>query len=278
MSKSSSSAPWLCAGLVLWLLAFVVAPWIMNVRGAYPGGYLIVYLATLAGSIALTGWLGEAVGGGAQAVLFTSRNTYSLARLQMTLWTLVVLSALIAAAVSRAWAGDMRIALSVDMTPDLLTAMGISYGSAAAAPAVLTLKSRGVSQGELEAAASRQGESLTASGQVIGRPEGAAPSLFDLVMGDEVANAGTIDLAKVQQLVITILLVVFYACQVGAWFIQEPFYGLVSKLPDLEEHLVLLMLVSHGGYLAAKAASKPTPAADDSKAGRPEPPATRSAS
>jgi len=207
---------------------------------------------------------------GTQNVLRDARGRYSLSRLQMTLWTVLILSALIAIAVSRVWVaeGQFGAALTISIPPELLQVMGISYASAAAAPAVLALKTETPSEGQVEAASTRLGEPLLVNGQAVARPAGASPVLVDLVRGDELATAGTVDLSKVQQLAITALVVTIYGGMLFNFFRTPVFGAAPTQMPKFSEDLVTLLLISHGGYLAWKAAPKPAAPAPQ----RPPPP------
>jgi hypothetical protein len=256
--------------LAMALVAFVIAPrWAAASAPANVNGYLVSFGAAVLGMIFLLITFGLAVNNLATGVLLTGRNTYSLSRLQMVLWTVLILSALMATAACRAWAGLEPLAISIPT--DLLEAMGISYVSAAAAPALLSLKTQAATDGQVAAAANRLRESVTHTGQVVGRPPGAPPVIADLVKGDELANAGIIDLSKVQQLIITLMLVVTYGGTLVSVFMSSSFLKTPVTLPDFGKSFVELMLVSHGGYLAYKATSKP---GDEATGGaeRPAPP------
>jgi hypothetical protein len=250
-----------------WLAAYIVCPSHLLPQ---PLGQVLSLMASLLGLLSLFTAIGLLVEDSTVGVLLTARNTYSLSRLQMVLWTILVLGALMAATACRAW--DHVAPLSIDIPTDLLTAMGISYVSAAAAPALLTLKSQGTPPpNQVAAAEGRMGEALAPTGQVMGRPAASSASLTDLIKGDELSTAGTIDLSKVQQLLITIMLIVVYGGSLGALFAQPDFAIAKTYLPPFTKDFVNLMLVSHGGYLVYKAASKPA-ADNNAYAQRPLPP------
>jgi len=237
-----------------WIAAFALAPspWLLSPHA----GQLASFLLTVAGMICLFVTFGYAVSDSTLGILLNGRNVYSLSRFQMVLWTVLVLSALMSAAACRAW--SQQAALDIRIPGELLAAMGISLVSAAAAPALLSLKSDSTAtSAQLMSAEGRLGEPLVPVGKVIGRPAGAPASLADLVRGDELANAGAIDLSKVQQLLITLLLITVYASMVGQFFFDTSFAQKVTDLPGFDQSFVNLMLVSHGGYLAYKATSKP---------------------
>jgi hypothetical protein len=150
------------------------------------------------------------------------------------------------------------------MPGELLAAMGIAVFTTAATPAVLSLKAgQSPTDSQADAAASRvatQNNTSVANidnvGHVMVRANKSDARWNDIVSGDEVANAGMVDLSKVQQLLITLLLLGTYAgAVVNAIARKSPF----DALPPLSTQFVGLMAVSHAGYLAYKAAPKPAP-------------------
>ncbi len=282
----------LCAAISL--VTLVIIPWttfpwpktaIANnaivgpVRLAVFSGALIAIASFLAG-------LGLDISRTPLGVLKSSRNTYSLSRLQMVLWTWLVLSALIAAAVSRAWGiggiGDISTALAIKIPGNLLVAMGISYFTGFAAPAALALKSQPdttASPAQLNLAASRLEERISATGSIIHRPSSSPARMSDLVQGDELANAGIIDVSKVQQLLITLLLVAIYLAMLCGVFYNGPFTATeagkeLTPLPDFSKDFLTLLTLSHAGYLGYKMAPKPAggTSAVNSPTRRPLPP------
>src|SRR5262249_57230952 len=100
----------------------------------------------------------------------------------------------------------------------LLEGKGLAPSSPPPPPAILALKSSQTSTPDQAGAAAQRlsdwtpssSGRITAVGNVIARTDPADAHVWDIVSGDEVANAGTVDLSKVQQLLITILLLGVY--------------------------------------------------------------------
>jgi hypothetical protein len=82
---------------------------------------------------------GHGVTGLARGVLIDDRHRLSLSRLQMLLWTVLVLSAYMAAALANI-GREAPSPLTVDIPSELWLAMGISTASLVAAPAALAYK------------------------------------------------------------------------------------------------------------------------------------------
>jgi hypothetical protein len=224
----------------------------------------VAFVGALGGTLLILIGIGVDVSESWLGVLESGRNTYSLSRLQMALWTWLVLSALFAAAACRAWGlggGNLNTALDVDINSQIFEVMGLSFFTGAAVPALLALKSQGGSDPNAAASVSaKTGETMQVQGQVIVRPDSSDPKLGDLVQGDDVGSAGVVDLSKVQQLLITLLLVGTYAAMLFGLFADGPFVGPNSRhtvLPPFPDNFVGLLALSHGGYLAYKALPKP---------------------
>ncbi len=282
----------LTVGVLLWGAGLIGLPWWGVLDG--PATRLIAFLATLAGMMCLFAGWGLLIVGDPFGVLQSARNTYSLSRLQMVLWTLVVLSAIMALAACRAWGqarglsnGEVSTALNIDIPQDLFVVMGISFFSGAAAPAVLALKAQSDSTpGQVNAASRRMGADLDVQGQVVIRRSGK-PRLVDVLRGDEVAIAGLIDLSKVQQLLITLILISVYFSMLAGMFSGDMLPTEVveksptTPLPKFPRDFVTLLALSHGGYLAYKVSPKPAPGAPGSypstDSGPPPPPDWRAA-
>lgn len=209
---------------------------------------------------------GWAITGRAAGIALGSWNDYSLSKLQVVLWTIVVLGAFVAIASLRllgffgfAAAADP---LDIAIPGPLLAAMGIAAFTSTATPSILALKSTQPGQPPQIAAARQrqidatggQATDFAHTGQTVGRTSAATASWIDIVTGDELANAGTVDLSKVQHLLVTLLLLGTYIGLVmrqlaGA---SHPLAG----LPDPGSAFVELLAISHAGYLAYKVAPK----------------------
>ncbi len=267
--RNRTSWVFLVGALGAWAVGLYCAYLSDDAMGSF--GHLWAFLLAALGNLLLLAAIGQAITKSPFGVLYTGRNTLSLSRLQMTAWTVVVLAALMATAAIRAWSGGFAGALRIGIPPELLQVMGISYVSAAAAPAILALKSQEATSGQVQAASGRMGEQLVSGDQLVHRPSWARPRLADMVRGDDLNSAGTVDLGKVQQLMITGLVLVIYGGVLAMMFLWTKLDTPRTELPKFSTDFVTLLLVSHGGYLALKAAPKPDPT-PSSAPQRPPPP------
>lgn len=216
----------------------------------------VVWLINLGLLTAFAVIAGRGVSGYWRGILIDSRNRLSLSRLQMLAWTLVVLSAVLTVAFTNLSSGA-DAALRIGIPSELLVAMGISTASLLASPLILnTRREQPVAISELErtvTALHRQGatEVDPANPSVLIRnvdPCGARWG--DLVKGEEAGNAATVDLGRLQMLLITFVLIASYGALLMTLFRQG---GTVSALPGLDAGMNLLLGISHTGYLTSKA-------------------------
>lgn len=180
----------------------------------------------------VAGYLGATVRGSVLGVLIDTRGRFSLSHFQMVLWTLVVLSLIAGVAVGRLLAG-LPDALAFSIPTTLLAVMGISIASTAGAIVVKSAKDA-------------QAPERVAASDASDRPRF---SQIFLIEEGEFADK-VIDIAKFQNFWFTMILaaayVYFAASRIGALGTG------ITALPDFNDTFVLLLGISHAGYLAGK--------------------------
>jgi len=200
----------------------------------------VVLLVALAGIIA-----GQGATGVWHGLLVDPRQaiTIPIVRLQMLLWTLVILSGFLTAALVNIRAGQVE-PLRINVPPELWLLMGISTTSLVGTP--LLARNR-----QPTAPAEAQPQHFSGS------------DLFTSVNGDRQPQ---LDLNKLQMFFFTLILVLAYAAALTALFSQAA--SRIDALPVLDPGMLLLLGISHAGYLTNKALP-----ANGSNGQRPEPPA-----
>lgn len=198
---------------------------------------------------------GHGISGRWLGVLIDNRSRISLSRLQMVLWTLLVLPALFSAVLGNTDAGVTK-PLSIKIPTELVMVMGLGTVSLLAAPALL---SRKASKTPNRSEADRQRTILQAQGVDISQVRSnvmissnrwpSQASWSDLFRGEETGNAAQIDLARVQMLFVTLILVVGYASALGALLRGS---DVISSFPPLDDGMIALLAASHAGYLTGK--------------------------
>jgi hypothetical protein len=190
----------------------------------------LLLLAALAGRAAKRGLLG---------ILIDDRGRYSLNHLQIVMWTMLILSTLIALFLST---GFSDRAFSIPQTLVLL--MGISATSAVTSGAIKSSKDvrKAAVQvdGLLPSAAGGPEKTPAHPAQVVLEEEGP---LIDKV----------VDVTKFQNFIFTLVLGAVYVV-----LLFQPANG-APGYPNFDAHPNLLWLlgVSHAGYLAGKLPDKP---------------------
>jgi len=194
-----------------------------------------------------------------EGLLIDTRNKMSLSRLQLVLWTLVVLSALLTVALFNIRKDAMANPLDIHVSPQVWGLLGISTASFVTAA---TIKSQKKNQNVSVEATERTTEALKKVGDdpkkvadpqdalvAYERPRDAGVS--ELFKGDEVIAAAYLDLGKVQVFFFALIVVFAYAAEVGALLYGTPHP--IKSLPDLSTGIVALLGISHAGYLTSKA-------------------------
>lgn len=263
------------SGLALMVMVVIPLVWkLLDGRNDAPAALFVriaMFTGNLAALAAVLTAIGVSITGQRMGILWSARNVYSLSRLQMVLWTLLILSGLATLVGCRYFglllspaAGGAANALAIKIPNELLMVMGISLGSGTLASGILSVKTMGepATSTAIQAATQRTGGDLNINGNVASRPLDCPPLLRDLFQGDDVAKVGTVDIGKVQQAVVTVLLWFCYLAMLAEMFIKgvsiEPdkLPG-GSTLPIMSEAFVYLLGISHAGYLLLKAVPGP---------------------
>ena len=235
---------WHTAGQLLIIVAIAVvgvaAPaWRMN--------ELATWLIIVGLFLAFLFVVGHGITGRLQGLLIDERNKMSLSRLQLVLWTLVILSGLLTVALSNIGRGS-QTPLAIVVPTQVWLLMGISTTSLVGSPLLKSNK--------------------MAAGQIKVREDLHEAEVADLFRGEEISNCNTLDLAKVQMFFFTLVLVLAYAVLLGSVFANTT--GPIGGLPDIDPSMTTLLGISHAGYLANKAIphpESPPPQQDQAPAG-----------
>jgi hypothetical protein len=172
---------------------------------------------------------------GAQNVLRDARGRYSLSRLQVMVWTVVLLSLISGMAFGRFAAGQVDVA-GFQIPDQVLWLLGISVGSGVVAVAIKVVKS------------TNRPDAVAA--YPVGREGGR---LWEMLTAEEGASAGkSIDLGKFQNFVITVLLVLLYIAQAVSALKAVNNPAGIAGLPAFSDAFLVLLGVSHAGYLLGK--------------------------
>ena len=243
---------------------------------------LVPFLFLLIGIAGLVIALGLGTKKRVAGVWIDTRNRVSLARAQVTLWTAVALAGYAALALFNiGFAGIVSSA--ADMAkfaafPVMPASIAAALGIAAASPMISALILPTKDAPEKSGIAIRGEEDLRIRGMPFfgaeseGLQKRASPrlaSIADIFMGEEKANADTVDVSRLQNVVITVMLVLGFfsylvamTSSINAATMLSARGPIFTSLPELGATFTSLLLVSHATYLVAKAHDSRSPAAE----------------
>lgn len=235
------------------------------------GGIAVLLLVIGAGLFA-KGYVGGA--------LIDERNRLSLARLQQISWTVLIFAAyvtlslfnvaLMAPAMReavQAATGDTSAIASLlpSMDPTLWAVLGIT---AVVSPFLSKriLGSKDAPEGEAFQSAGVVSGPLAPPDPISKRRDSTLSRWSDLFMGESIANKNTLDLSRLQHLIITFLLLATYLFLLldylrdigGKAILSAALTGtpVFAAMPPVDATFVGLLTLSHAGYLVFKALPK----------------------
>lgn len=209
-----------------------------------------VSAAVIAGIAAWAGW---AATHRISGILIDTRGRYSLTRLQVSLWTFLVVSLLAGVLAARATVAGLD-PLGFKVPDTVLAALGVSLGSGVVSIAIKAYKDR--TRGDYVAASE-------ASARVREKPAGQRPPsarLRQIVLVEEGPLADeAVDVTKLQNLLFTLLLIGAYLVIAVRAFRgygppPPPIRGPagITGLPGLNATFLTLLVISNAVYLGGK--------------------------
>jgi len=207
--------------------------------------------------------IGHGLTGVWKGVLVDEENHVSLSRLQMVCWTVTVLSAYLAAAFVNLRMGICE-SFSVAVPEQLWLLMGISTTSLVGSPLFKSVKKDkpftaqkflGTNTFSLLKARGINEIGIMNVGLLVVNKEIKSARWTDLFRGEEVSNAAQVDLSKIQMFYFTLIALIIYFVLVGKIFVNTG--ECIKELPPLTASLLVLLGISHAGYLTSKAVPRP---------------------
>ena len=226
---------------------------------AAPTNWQLTWFIMFGILILFTIGVGRALTGTWKSLLIDERNKQSLSRLQLMLWTWLVISALATAA---AWNIHLGAddPLGIHVPEELWILLGISTGTLVGSNLIKTQQAHpDITQ---EVATERLNEitrgEQTAQGELAKNVSRVQARWTDMFKSEGVANVGTLDVGKIQMFFFTLIVVLAYAAAFARTS-YIPANGQESArfgFPDLHGSLVALLGISSTAYLANKAAKQ----------------------
>ncbi|HVN60890.1 MAG TPA: hypothetical protein VMT59_06485 [Gaiellaceae bacterium] len=209
------------------------------------GFYAMLVLGILL--LVLMVFLGFGIASRWDGILIDSRNRVTLTNFQLVVWTLVVLTAFGAVFLTNLLAGKNPIdAFDFTVPNELWLAMGISGTSYVGAKAIRN------TQGQKATTKTNAGSAgMLRRGQLAVRDKPSDASWGDMFAADAFSDGMHVDISKVQMFFFTVVLAVGYLAAVVNLLINAT--APVTSLPVLNQAFVIVLVLSHGGYLGRKA-------------------------
>lgn len=240
--------------LILFAALMVPAAWFLR-----PGrSYVTVMVLMIAFMIVL----GVKICGRFAGILINDRNLMSLSRFQMILWTVLILSAFLTAAIERIHWGGTADALAIALDEKLWMLLGISTASLVATPLVQSTKK--VQQPQPDAivkAADALKESpgkiaANAQGVLYANSDAKDAAITDMFEGEEVGNTAYIDVSKVQMFFFTLIAVLSYGVVLFGWLSGWKALLNPAAFPVLSAGLIAILGISHAGFIGNQSTTK----------------------
>jgi hypothetical protein len=245
----------IATALLLLTIGVVVAAWFLAA-----GTNWLVVLTLIVVFFLLTG---KAITGRGLGVLINERKLMSLSRLQLVIWTTVIVSGFFVIALERIHMGEVLQPLNIGIDWQIWALLGMSATSFVGTPLLYgAKKNKNPADPELvpKVAARYREEpgnvNANREGILYGNGSIQDARFTDMFEGDELANVQLVDVAKLQMFFFTVVIAVSYGMQLYALIA----YGDLSvgdvKMPEVQPGLLVLMGVSHAGYLGSKSVDR----------------------
>lgn len=208
--------------------------------------------------------IGKVICGTYKGVFVDERNVVSLSRVQMIAWSILVLTAVLVLVLYNVNLQGASCLTKTDVSciptipNDLWLLMGFSTATLVVSPVLLSnsaaaepdeKQSQQISDGLVKQGYLESGQDL--SGPLYRNESPKDARWSDLITGEQNSNCLHLDLPRLQMCFFTLLALLVYAVM----FHQQLIKGdNVKGLPELNEGLLALIAISHGGYLVSKAA------------------------
>ena len=215
----------------------------------------LLTLTLLAGSFAV---IGTVIKNRWDGIFIGPQNKISLSRFQLIVWTLVIGAGLLTAGLANVSLVDPT-PLNISVPAEIWALLGLGSFTFVASPAILARKENsGATNTRLNTINANLKTTdaltadLTASGPVVQKAGPQDARWRDMFRGDE-SDADLVDFSKVQQFILTTLLVVVYAAALFALF-AEP--SAIKAFPAVSTGFLALLGISHAAYLGYKMSPK----------------------
>jgi signal transduction histidine kinase len=254
MDKRSHWSGWHTFALAVFVLLFIAIGMYMPAHSRFFTWICMLILLLVFCLIA-----GNGVTGLWRGLLIDERNKMSLSRLQLALWSVIILSGFSAAVFSNICA-RVSDPLAIVIPEQLWALLGISTTSLVGTPLIRSTKTKTnkkPSHEALQSYAALKGideKEIPRRGLIEFNKDPEQATWSNIFEGEEIGSEDHLDLGKVQMFYFTLILVIVYVVDLGILFGRGASF--ISELPKISSSMIALLAISHGGYLVDKAVPK----------------------
>ena len=241
--------------LILITIGVALAAWFLPA-----GTNWLVVLGLIVVFFLLTG---KAITGRGLGILINERKLMSLSRLQLIIWTVVIVSGFFVIALERIHMGEVPQPLNIGVDWQIWALLGMSATSFVGTPLLYgNKKAKNPADPQLvHKVAARYSENpadvnANREGILYGNNSIQDARFTDMFEGDELANVQFVDVAKLQMFFFTVVVAISYGMQLYALIAYGDLSAGDVKMPELQSGLLALMGVSHAGFLGSKSVDR----------------------
>lgn len=206
---------------------------------------LLIVFVLVAGKAVTNVWCGA---------LIDNFFRMSQSRLQLAIWTILIVSAYLIAGLTNLARGEPN-PLAIALPQQLWILLGISTTSLLGSPLLKSPKRHRIPDDKQREATFRalgaDGTEVRCDGMILVNAKREHAKWTDLFRGEEAGNGATLDLGKIQMFFFTVVIVIVYAA--ALWDLFGETRKAIRAFPDVHESIIVLLGISHTGYLANKA-------------------------
>ena len=213
--------------------------------------------------LAFVGYLGYCTMGTWEGIIINERNLMSLSRMQITAWTILIVSALMVMVAVRV-AANVPDALNIEINQEIWAVLGLSAFAAVGTPMINNAKSikepapdtKDPSNTPVTRAATLLNENAAdieehRHGVLYANNTPDEARFTDIFEGDELANTMYIDITKVQMFWLSLIALAGYAFLLLNLFLTAT-PDTLTKFPAFSDGYLAILAVSHATYLGGK--------------------------
>ncbi|WP_444997829.1 hypothetical protein [Aliikangiella sp. IMCC44359] len=237
------------------LVGIVLAGYIFPIKSSWIAIMALIVIFILC--------LGKKINNCYFGVLINDQNIISLSRFQMTLWTIIIISFFAALVMARVKSEMVFNPMNIQIPWEIWTLLGIQVSAMVGSPLIASNKGNKDAQNSQKTKDATQvvAKSLNKSvddvlkqskGLLYCNPKSEEADFSDMFKGEEVGNRHSIELARLQMFLFTVVVAAVYIASMTNMMIHGDILMESISFQPIDQGLLTLMGISNGGYLVNK--------------------------